>query len=183
MDGADSMSSRTMAKPSKQPDLRRYTALSSPVGELLLIDDGGQLAGLEFDNDGKRRAKLPSQAEGETSLLREAVKQLKAYFAGKRRDFDLPLAPAGTEFQRRVWDALCNIPYGETISYAELARRVESPRACRAVGSANGSNPIAVIIPCHRVIASNGSLGGYGGGLDRKQWLLELESPQQGHLL
>ena len=151
-----------------------FCVIDGPVGPLLLVDQDGRLSTLHFDGDGKSSA-LPEAQRGQTPLLREVQSQLKAYFAGRLRDFDLPLAPAGTGFQRRVWDALCDIPYGQTISYAELARRVDSPRACRAVGSANGSNPIALIIPCHRVIASNGTLGGYGGGLDRKRWLLELE--------
>jgi methylated-DNA-[protein]-cysteine S-methyltransferase len=155
---------------------RHHTVMKSPVGDLLLIDDDGQLAALEFDDDGSRRARLPSAARAETALLQETRQQLEAYFAGELLQFDLPLMPVGTAFQQRVWKALGDIPYGQTISYAELARRVESPKACRAVGSANGSNPSALIIPCHRVIATGGGLGGYGGGLDRKRWLLELES-------
>lgn len=104
-----------------------------------------------------------------------AARQLAEYFAGSRREFDLPLAFEGTDFQKRVWSALCDIPYGTTISYAELARRVDSPRGVRAVGQANGRNRIAIIVPCHRVIASNGSLAGYAAGSDRKQALLALE--------
>ncbi len=150
-----------------------YT-IDSPVGPLLLVDEDDKLSGMHFDAHGAS-SQLPREQRGESPLLREARTQLTAYFEGSLKTFDLPLAPAGTAFQQRVWRALCNIPYGETISYAELARRVESPRAFRAVGSANGSNPIALIIPCHRVIASGGGLGGYGGGLDRKRWLLALE--------
>jgi methylated-DNA-[protein]-cysteine S-methyltransferase len=108
--------------------------------------------------------------------LLEASRQLQAYFAGERREFDLPLAPYGSDFQRRVWSALLEIPYGETISYLELARRLGDPRAVRAVGSANGRNPISIIIPCHRVIGADGSLVGYGGGLERKRWLLRHEA-------
>jgi methylated-DNA-[protein]-cysteine S-methyltransferase len=103
------------------------------------------------------------------------VDQLGEYFAGERSRFDIPMALEGTGFQRRVWSELCSIPYGTTISYGELAHRIDNPKACRAVGSANGRNPIAVIVPCHRVVAGDGSLGGYGGGLDRKAVLLELE--------
>lgn len=106
---------------------------------------------------------------------REAVKQLEQYFAGTRREFDVPLSFEGTDFQKRVWTALCTIPYGTTISYADLARRVESPKGVRAVGQANGRNRIAIIVPCHRVIASDGSLAGYAAGSDRKQSLLALE--------
>jgi len=104
-----------------------------------------------------------------------AASQLKSYFAGQLTEFDLPLAPAGTEFQRRVWAGLRTIPYGETVSYGELARQLGSPSASRAVGLANGRNPIAIVVPCHRVIGSDGSLTGYGGGLDRKRFLLALE--------
>jgi methylated-DNA-[protein]-cysteine S-methyltransferase len=103
------------------------------------------------------------------------AKQLFEYFSGKRQVFELDLAPRGTEFQLAVWNALVAIPYGDTISYAELARRIGKPSAVRAVGAANGANPIPVIIPCHRVIGSNGTLTGYGGGIERKQWLLALE--------
>jgi methylated-DNA-[protein]-cysteine S-methyltransferase len=161
-----------------------WCVIDGPVGPLLLVDEDGQLGTLHFDYDG-HSSSLPREQRRDTPLLRETRAQLGAYFDGRLRDFDLPLAPAGTLFQQRVWGALCDIPYGVTISYAELARRVESPRAYRAVGSANGSNPIALIIPCHRVIASDGSLGGYGGGLDRKRWLLALEgvTDQQQDLL
>lgn len=106
------------------------------------------------------------------------IKQLDEYFDGKRQDFDLPLRPAGTEFQRQVWQALQQIPFGETWSYGELAKHVGTPNAYRAVGAANGINPIPVIIPCHRVIGSNGKLTGFGGGLEAKAFLLNLESPQ-----
>jgi methylated-DNA-[protein]-cysteine S-methyltransferase len=109
-------------------------------------------------------------------LLREAADQLRAYFAGERREFDIPLAPRGTEFQRRVWDAVSEIPYGATASYSEIAAEVYTPAACRAVGAANGRNPLPVIVPCHRVIGAAGALTGYGGGLDRKRSLLDLEA-------
>jgi methylated-DNA-[protein]-cysteine S-methyltransferase len=110
--------------------------------------------------------------------LSEPIRQLRAYFAGTLRKFELPLAPEGTSFQRRVWRELLNIRYGETISYAELARRIGNPNAARAVGLANGANPIAIVIPCHRVIGSDGRLTGYGGGLGKKDWLLALERSQ-----
>jgi len=111
-------------------------------------------------------------------LLKETIRQLRAYFSGELEHFDLPLAPHGTPFQLEVWRRLCEIPYGETISYGELARRIGNPKASRAVGLANGSNPIPIIIPCHRVIGSNGKLTGYGGGLPIKQKLLALEHRQ-----
>jgi methylated-DNA-[protein]-cysteine S-methyltransferase len=109
-------------------------------------------------------------------MVREATRQLEAYFAGERMEFDLPLAPEGTEFQRRVWKALVAIPYGETRSYSELARSIGKPAAVRAVGAANGRNPIGIIVPCHRVIGSSGKLVGYGGGLPMKRMLLDLEA-------
>ena len=109
------------------------------------------------------------------SIIQDAIEQLTEYFAGKRKTFSIPLAPSGTPFQQQVWTQLQNIPYGKTISYAQLAQMVDNPKACRAVGSANGKNPIPIIIPCHRVITSNGGLGGFAYGLDMKKWLLELE--------
>ncbi len=151
-----------------------WCVIDSPVGKLLLVDNDGQLDRVHFDADEASSA-LPGEQRRGSPLLRETKKQLAAYFDGRLKRFELPLAPMGTPFQQRVWQALCEIPYGETISYAELARMVESPRGFRAVGSANGSNPIALIIPCHRVIATGGGLGGYAGGLDRKRWLLALE--------
>jgi methylated-DNA-[protein]-cysteine S-methyltransferase len=148
--------------------------VATPIGELLLAADGDCLTELQLDPAPAPRGKLQSNG-AQPPVLREAAAQLQAYFAGKLRRFDLPLAPRGTLFRQRVWKALCDIPYGETISYAELARRVGSPRGYRAVGQANGANPIAIIVPCHRVIAADDTLGGYGGGLPRKRWLLELE--------
>jgi len=147
-----------------------YTTMQSPIGELLLTSDGRALTRLlmsPFEVD-------PSWVRDDAAL-HPFVDQLDDYFAGKRRDFDLPLAPAGTEFQLRVWAALREIPYGETWSYVELATRIGNPKACRAVGLANGRNPIAVIVPCHRVIGADGSLTGYGGGMERKRVLLDLE--------
>jgi len=146
-----------------------YTWMESPVGRLLLAGDEKGLHKLLFG--GK-----PEVGWREDPVaLAEPVRQLRAYFAGELRDFELPLAPAGTPFQLRVWRELCRIPYGQTISYGELARRVGSPKGSRAVGLANGANPIAIIVPCHRVIGSNGKLTGYGGGLKNKEWLLTLE--------
>jgi len=113
--------------------------------------------------------------EKETPLIQEAAKQLEDYFAGERKDFDLPLAPKGTPFQLKVWQALTTIPYGETRSYKQIAEQIGNSRACRAVGLANNRNPIAIVVPCHRVIGANGKLVGYGGGLEVKKYLLELE--------
>lgn len=134
-------------------------------------DDEGRLAGLGFREPSASRA-VPSST---TRRLQDLTAQLRDYFAGKRKTFDVPLAPRGTEFQLAVWNELLAIPYGDTMSYSELANRIGKPSAVRAVGAANGANPIPVIIPCHRVIGANGSLTGYGGGIERKQWLLALE--------
>lgn len=142
----------------------------SPVGRLGLMGEGEALTALTLPGQ-----PVPRIAERETPLLREARRQLAAYFAGKLREFDLPLRPEGTPFRRQVWDELRNIPYGQVISYGELARRVGRPGAARAVGGANHHNPISILIPCHRVIAADGSLCGYGGGLALKRALLELE--------
>jgi methylated-DNA-[protein]-cysteine S-methyltransferase len=154
-----------------------YTQIDSPVGPLLLVGDGSGLRKLEFVK-GRREVKADPAWREDARPLREAIRQLRDYFAGTLEKFDLPLAPEGTSFQRAVWKLLCEIPYGETISYGELARRVGNPKASRAVGLANGSNPIAIVIPCHRVIGSNGKLTGYGGGLPLKEKLLALEQRQ-----
>ena len=148
--------------------------MDSPVGSLLLESDGTALTAIRFATHKGRRLELPDRAVPDR-VLREAKRQLREYFAGRRRHFDLPLRPTGTEFQRKTWAVLLEIPYSETISYAELARRMGQPRAARAVGAANGANPISLVVPCHRVIASGGGLGGYGGGLEIKRRLLELE--------
>lgn len=156
----------------------QYRSLDSPIGPLLLAADDKGLRFLLFAN-GRSEVKPEPEWEADRGLLKEPVKQLNAYFAGKLRTFDVPLAPQGTVFQSQVWRALCDIPYGETTSYGELARGIGNPKAVRAVGLANGSNPISIIIPCHRVIGSNGSLVGYGGGLPIKQALLALERGQR----
>ena len=158
-------------------DSMQYRTIESPVGSLLLAADDAGLRFLLFSR-GRAAAKPEPGWETDRGLLKEPVKQLNAYFAGKLRAFDLPLAPQGTPFQTGVWHALCDIPYGETTSYGQLAKRIGNPKAVRAVGLANGSNPIAIIIPCHRVIGSNGSLVGYGGGFPVKQALLALERGQ-----
>ena len=152
-----------------------YTTFDSPIGELLALGDGQALRGLYMQEGKTAIAVDPEWKQADTPFV-EVRAQLGDYFAGRRTSFDLPLAMAGSPFQRRVWQALCDIPYGETISYGELARRVGVPSASRAVGVANGHNPVAVIVPCHRVIGADGSLTGYGGGLERKRLLLELEA-------
>jgi methylated-DNA-[protein]-cysteine S-methyltransferase len=149
----------------------RWQTMESPIGELLLVSDGRALTRLEM---GPRA--VPSEALRDPEPLSEAEQQLEAYFAGELTEFDLPLAPKGSAFQLRVWRALLDIPYGETASYGEIAATVGRPDAVRAVGTTNGRNPIAVIVPCHRVIGADGTLVGYGGGLPRKRTLLELEA-------
>ena len=154
-----------------------HTQIESPVGPLLLAADDAGLREILFVN-GRHPARPDPSWKENPQPLKETIRQLRAYFAGKLEQFDLPLAPEGTPFQLDVWRRLCDIPYGETISYGELAQRIGNPKASRAVGLANGSNPIPIVIPCHRVIGSNGKLTGYGGGLPIKEKLLALERRQ-----
>ena len=176
-----------------------YITVKSPIGKLLLTSDGEAVTGIYMEeHEGGPQAlsgfsasaspaaaftSLPTlswEDGGAVPVLQEARRQLDAFFDGKRESFDLPLKPAGTPFQRTVWDELTRIPFGKTISYGELAKRIGQPAASRAVGLANGKNPIAIVIPCHRVIGANGTLTGYGGGIDRKKWLLEHEGVALG---
>ncbi len=153
-----------------------YMHMESPVGKLLLTADDKALTGIHFASGRHRPLVGADWKERPTHpVLKRAKRQLEEYFAGRRRDFDLPLAPKGTPFQRSVWKALLDIPYGKTQSYGDIARKIGKPKAVRAVGAANGANPISLVVPCHRVIGSDGSLTGYGGGLPRKQRLLALE--------
>ena len=152
-----------------------YTTLDSPVGKLFLTSNGEAIIEL-FMEKHKGGPKPIGDWRRDDALFREAADQLRGYFAGELTEFDLRLATGGAPFQQRVWAELQKIPYGSTISYGELARRIDSPKASRAVGAANGSNPISIIIPCHRVIGSNGKLTGYGGGIERKKFLLEFEA-------
>ena len=152
-----------------------YDYLDSSIGPLLLVGNGEGLKRIEFPRRGKPVKPEPGW-EKSPRELREVTRQLKDYFAGKRTRFDLKLAPEGTEFQRQVWKALRTIPYGKTISYGELANKIGNPEAVRAVGGANGKNPIPIVIPCHRVIGADGSLTGFGGGLETKVALLALET-------
>ncbi len=154
-----------------------YAWMESPVGRLLIAGDEAGLRRILFERGRSLVAPEPGWRELPPALS-ESIRQLRAYFAGRLQEFELPLAPEGTPFQRRVWQELLKIPYGTTISYGEVARLLGDPKASRAVGLANGSNPIAIVIPCHRVIGSTGKLTGYGGGLRTKEWLLALERGQ-----
>ncbi len=160
-----------------------HVIIDSPVGPITLVAADGSLTGLYLDGPrvpGRRHqagaAALGAPGDPASEPFTAAAGQLAAYFAGRLTDFSLPLAPAGTPFQRRVWVGLQDIPYGDTWSYRQLAGKIGNPAAVRAVGLANGRNPIAIVIPCHRVIGADGSLTGYGGGLERKRYLLDLEA-------
>lgn len=156
----------------------RFSIYQAPFGPLILAaDEEGKLAEIRFRGD------PPDSWEPDEAALRFAAGQLDAFFAGRLRAFDLPLAPRGTAFQLSVWNALLEIPYAETTSYGELARLIGRPAASRAVGAANGANPIPIVIPCHRVIGSNRSLTGFGGGLPVKRWLLDHEARVAGRVL
>ena len=152
-----------------------YAYLDTPIGILLVAGDTDSVQRIAFPRRGRAIKPEAGWQESQRGPVSEAARQLREYFTGKRTGFELPLAPEGTAFQRSVWRQLQEIPYGETISYGELARRVGNPKASRAVGSANGANPLPIVIPCHRVIAGDGTLGGFGGGLTTKQTLLNLE--------
>jgi methylated-DNA-[protein]-cysteine S-methyltransferase len=158
-----------------------HVVVPSPIGELTVVADDGAITHVLMDA-AKYRPDDPEvlgePGDPETEPFASAVSQLEAYFAGTLRDFDLPLAPRGDEFQQRVWALLREIPYGETRSYGDLARALGDRNLAQAVGTANGRNPIAVVVPCHRVIGADGSLVGYAGGLDRKRHLLALEEPR-----
>jgi len=166
----------------------RYLRHDGPIGPLLLAASEKGLCALYMS----RQRHVPDEPESnwvpvsradvaELSILERAREQLDQYFAGTRLNFDLPLDLVGTDFQRNVWKGLCAIGFGETISYGELARRIGNPKAVRAVGLANGRNPVSIVVPCHRVIGADGSMTGYGGGIDRKRFLLALESRAVGH--
>jgi methylated-DNA-[protein]-cysteine S-methyltransferase len=158
-----------------EPETLYHATIASPVGDLLLISDGERLRGLHMQ-DGRRPRHVEPDWLGAVEPFAGAREQLGEYFAGERTEFDLPLAPEGTPFQERVWRALRAIPYGQTASYGDLADRIGQPTASRAVGLANGRNPISIIVPCHRVIGASGKLTGYAGGIERKRFLLELEA-------
>jgi methylated-DNA-[protein]-cysteine S-methyltransferase len=152
-----------------------FTQVATPVDDVLLVGDGERLRGL-YLHEHRRGPAVAAQWRRDPAPFAPVVEQLEAYFAGERRTFDLPLAPTGTPFQRQVWEELARIPYGETVSYAELAARAGRPGAARAAGAANGRNPISIVLPCHRVVGSSGALTGYAGGMERKRWLLAHET-------
>jgi methylated-DNA-[protein]-cysteine S-methyltransferase len=154
---------------------KRYSLLESPIGQLLLAGDGTFVTGIWMQSHRSEWKKTDAWQRDDAAFA-ELRAQLSEYFAGGRSVFDVALAPTGTPFQRKVWTALCDIRYGETISYGELARRIGQPTAARAVGLANGSNPLPIVVPCHRVIGADGSLTGFGGGIERKRWLLAHEA-------
>lgn len=153
-----------------------YTLMDSPVGELTLTGDGAALTGVYTRGKDEERRNVQQGWVRDDAPFTEAVRQLGAYFEGRLRDFDLPLAPSGTPWQLTVWRALTTVPYGRTASYGELARDLERPGSSRAVGTANGRNPISIVVPCHRVIGADGTLTGYAGGVWRKERLLALEA-------
>lgn len=149
----------------------------SPIGQLTLVAGERGLAAILWENDAPGRVRLGPLAEtADHPVLLETERQLNEYFAGKRREFSLPFDVAGTAFQKEVWLALSTIPFGETRTYAEIAAQIGRPRAVRAVGAANGKNPLSLVVPCHRVIGSNGKLTGFAGGLKTKEWLLRFET-------
>ena len=160
----------------------RQRELSTPIGLLTLVASDKGLTNILFDSEPPEDAGLPTDlpsADDSDETLSAAAAQIEEYFAGTRRDFDVPLDLAGTDFQRQAWLALADVPYGETTTYGEQAERIGRPGAFRAVGGANGQNPVPIVLPCHRIIGADGSLTGFGGGLDLKQRLLDHERAQQ----
>jgi len=160
-----------------------YSCLSTPIGDLGVFANNEAVYHIEFMEGVKNINLLSVDQFKENPLTILAKQQLQQYFAGKRKEFTFPLAPKGTDFRQQTWQALQQIPYGETRYYAQQAELMNNPKAVRAVGAANGANPIAIVIPCHRVIGKNGSLTGYAGGLDRKAWLLNFEQEHQAFTL
>lgn len=153
-----------------------YKTTKTPVGKLTLISNATALVALLWERDDPNRVRIPNLKLGKRHpILLKVERQLKEYFAGKRTHFEVPYEFYGTEFQKRVWKSLAQIPYGQKRSYADIAKHIQSPKACRAVGAANGRNPISIIVPCHRVVGTNGSLTGFAAGLETKRILLELE--------
>ena len=171
MDEAASM------KMTKEKPRYSYKTVKTPVGKLKLVTTDRGLAAILWENDDPKRVPVsPLEEAPEHPVLLETERQLNEYFAGKRKTFSLKFDPTGTEFQKEVWQALATIPFGETRSYGEIAKQIRKPKAVRAVGAANGKNPISIIVPCHRVIGANGKLTGFAGGLETKAFLLELEA-------
>lgn len=160
-----------------------WTSMDSPLGSLLIVvNKDGVLKQLDFAETRSKNLPSVEDATRDDKRCASVTRQLSEYFAGTRKSFDLEVAPEGTEFQRKVWKVLQSIPYGVTISYGEQAHRLGNPKASRAVGAANGSNPISIVIPCHRVIGTSGDLTGYASGVERKRWLLEHEGALPGAL-
>ncbi len=158
-------------------DMPYWTRLNSPIGPLTItVDDGGALIGIDLRG-------APGSGRKQPQRCREPAEQLEEYFAGQRRQFDLPVRAGGSDFQQAVWRALGDIPFGTAVSYGELARRLGRPGAARAVGQANGANPVPIVVPCHRVIASDGGMGGFSGGLSIKRWLLAHEGTLEPQLI
>jgi len=158
-----------------------HARVASPLGELVVASDGDALTSVRFEQHAHLAPLAPgSQRDEHAAPLAEAKRQLAAYFAGELRAFALPLAPRGSEFQRKVWAALAEIPFGATSSYGALARRLGAPSHARAIGHANGRNPLSILVPCHRVIGADGALTGYAGGVARKRWLLAHEAALAG---
>jgi methylated-DNA-[protein]-cysteine S-methyltransferase len=164
---------------------RLFSEMPSPIGVLTIASNGTHIVALHMGSVESLRARMPKAAEWTRAdaALADARDQLTAYFDGRLREFTLPLAPEGTPFQQRVWQALRGIAYGATASYGDIAASIGAPGSARAVGAANGQNPLAIVVPCHRVIGADGSLTGYGGGMARKQYLLELEARTSGRQL
>lgn len=167
---------RPLLTPPREQQSCAYRLFGSPVGELRAVARNGSLIELSFCRSGDARVARKGDGGAGIGVLDVAEMQLSEYFAGRRKSFDLPLELEGPDFYRRVWAELLKIPYGKTSSYGQLAAKLGAPDASRAVGAANGANPIAIIVPCHRVIGADGSLVGFGGGLNRKRFLLDLES-------
>ena len=146
--------------------------MATPIGQLKVTANDSEVLAIAFIDPDEPNTNNPT---GSNAIVEQALAQLSQYFAKQRQQFDLPLGAKSTEFRQQVWQKLCNINYGETASYRDIANAINNPKAVRAVGAANGANPIAIVVPCHRVIGKNGTLTGYAGGLNRKQWLLEFE--------
>jgi methylated-DNA-[protein]-cysteine S-methyltransferase len=159
-------------------EVTHYSIYASPIGELLLTTQAGELTGL-FIIGQKHAPRIEASWVYDELAFQNATYQLDEYFGGSRTEFDLPLKLVGSDFQQRVWNQLAQIPYGTTTNYGELAKRIDNPRGSRAVGLANGRNPISIIVPCHRVVGANGDLTGYGGGLAAKRWLLDFEAKRR----
>ena len=155
--------------------MKHYCYCHTPIGQLLLIGENGLLEQIHFPNSAERTA-IADNWHHDEEFFADVLQQLNEYFAGSRQNFKVKMCLKGTDFQRQVWQELQQIPYGKTASYGDIAKRINNPKACRAVGAANGKNPIPIIIPCHRIIGNDGSLTGFGGGLELKKTLLDLES-------